>query len=387
MLPNISIRLTQGTLGQVNTISKTPAFILEGVAIASTLALNTPYEIFTLNDAIALGIEEGGVNDFAYKQLAAFYEEAGVQVQLFIMVTDQTLPTSLDLNNEYAKKLITYAKGSVRVLAAVSKSSGSEVIVDGLDENAHLAVDKAQALADSFTANHRPFRVIIGGNAYNGTPALLKDYKEDNKNRVAMFIGADDDSESAAVGRLLGRVCSIPVQRKPSRVLDGPVNGVTEAFLTDGNPIEDAEASWDAIHDKGYIFYRNHVGRSGYFYTSDPTLTSNTDDYNSLARGFVIDKAYLIGYDVLLNHLSDELDIAADGTIAPALVKAWEGEIENALNLQMTQDGEVSAVDVFIDHEQNVLSTNTLSVEIKLQPKGYSDFINVDLGYTITVNN
>lgn len=392
MQPNITITLDQNALNQtVQTADGIAGMVLQGVAVVSTLDINTPYAIYSLEDAEDLGIVQGGSNDFAWTQIKGFYDEALAGAELFIMVSDQTLPNMVDKDNEYAVKLLNYAEGTIRLLAIGVESDGDETITNGLDANAHLAVAKANALAEQFSDEYKPLRVVVGGNVYSGTPADLVDYKDNTTNRVAMFISADDNSKTASVGKFLGRLAKSPVQRKPSRVLDGPVEEVVEAYLTDGETVEDSDSTLDAIHDKGYIFYRRHVGRAGYFYSSDVTLTADSDDYNSIARGRVIDKAYLITYDTLLNHLSDEVELESNGRIDSSIVKAWEGEVENAIFANMKDTGEstrpeISGVEVTIDPTQNIASTNTLSVEVRIQPVGYADFIDVILGYALTVN-
>lgn len=385
MLPKISIVLGQGGTGQTNqTADGVSALILEGVAVAGIISLHETKTVYSVDELTAIGITSGGANDYAFTQIKGFYDEAGEGAELFIMLTDKTLTQSLDLANAYAKQLLSDASGKVRLLGAGRKKQTTPTITNGLNADAHAAVAKAQVLAEDFTSRYRPLRVAIGGNSYSGTASALKDYTTDDKNRVAMFIGADNSGKYASVGKFIGRLAKSPVQRKPSRVLDGAVKELTEAYLTDGAVVEDAENAWDTIHDKGYCFYRNHVGRAGYYYTGDPTLTTGADDYNSIARGRVIDKAYIITYDVLLNHLSDEVEINADGTMSPGLIKAWEGEIENAIVLQMKQYGEISNVFIDIDPKQNVISTNKVEVTVKIQPVGYADFIDVKLGYTIS---
>ena len=144
-----------------------------------------------------------------------------------------------------------------------------------------------------------------------------------------------------------------------------------------------------SIFDKGYIVPRKHVGRSGYFYADDPMACDPTDDYAHIASRRVIDKAYRIAYDTMLEELLDEIDLNEDGTMQHAVVKSWQQTLENAINRKMTANGELSATNgegckCFIDEKQNVASTSKIVVTLKVRPHGYSRYIDVNLGFQVT---
>ena len=72
-----------------------------------------------------------------------------------------------------------------------------------------------------------------------------------------------------------------------------------------------------------------------------------------------------------------------------AVVKSWQQTLENAINRQMTANGELSATDgegchVYIDEKQNVVSTSKIVVTLKVRPHGYSRYIDVNLGFQVT---
>jgi hypothetical protein len=114
-------------------------------------------------------------------------------------------------------------------------------------------------------------------------------------------------------------------------------------------------------------------------------LTGATDDFNSLARGLVMDEAVLIAYNVLVEELSDEVPVTEAGTIHPAIIKTWQNTIESQINGLMVNKGKLSGVKAYIDENQNVLQTNNMTVEMQLLPVGYSDFMTVNIGFTINL--
>ena len=75
-LPNIQFNISSNGLGLLQSdIQKIPGLVLTGatVAGANKVTVGNSYQIFSLDEAVNLGIEETGTNAFAYKHIAAFY--------------------------------------------------------------------------------------------------------------------------------------------------------------------------------------------------------------------------------------------------------------------------------------------------------------------------
>jgi hypothetical protein len=385
-LPNIQFNISSNGLGLAQAdIQKIPGFVLTGVTVAGAnkVTVGSSYQIFSLQEAINLGITLGGTNDFAFKQIKAFYDEAGKGAELWFMLTlaVTTMTQQADIDNNFARKLLSDAQGKIRVLGLLKKASAGEVITEGLDADVHLAVVKAQALAQDFANRYYPLRVIVSGNKFSGVVANLKDYAITNLNKVMILLANVDGSQEAAIGLTLGRLASTPTQRKLSRVKDGPIEPFA-AYFTNTATVATLDTAWDAIDTKNYVFLRSFANVSGFFFTGDKTLTVATDDFNSMARGLVMDEAVLIAYTTLVQELSDEIPVTDAGTVHPAIIKTWQGNVESQINQLMVEAGKLSAVRCFIDENQNVLVTNNVQVQLQLLPVGYADFITVNIGFT-----
>ena len=384
-LPKVLFNIAKDGLGRTTAIQKTTGLIVTGVTVSGKVELGKSYQIFSLKEAVALGISETQ-NPFAYKHIKAFYNQAPTGTPLWVMlVSDATTMTAmLDKDGVFAPTLIADARGAIRVLGVVKKATGSETITAGLDTDVQTAVVKGQALAEHFEKKYMPFRVVVSGNRWNGQVADLTNFSENELNKVACFIANDDKEKDAAIGLFLGKITKIPVQRKIHRVKDGNVLPLV-AYFTDGTTIDSKSDQWDAIDDKGYIFFRTFVGRSGYYFSGDNMLTKTTDDFKSLSNGLVMDKAMLLSYGVLVEELSDEVLLSKDGSIHPAIIKSWQTKLESTLQSQMVSQGELSAVKIDIDPTQRVLQTGKVVIGIKLLPVGYADFIEVNIGFTTTI--
>lgn len=387
-LPKVLFNIAKDGLGgPVDAGAKVPALISTGVTVGGKVQLGKSYQVFSLKEAKDLGITEDE-NPFAYKQVKSFYNMAGNGAELWLMLVSDatTMAEMLDKEGNYAPKLIGDAKGEIRVLGVAKEPTGSETLAGGLDEDVQTAIVKGQALAEHFALKYMPFRVLISGNAWNGSVSNLTDYTQSDYNKVSCLLGSENTGKYASIGLALGRITSIPVQRKIHRVKDGSVLPLV-AYFTDGTTIDSRADQWDAIDDKGYIFFRTFAGRSGYYFSGDKTLTRSTDDFKSLSNGFVMDKAMLIAYDALVEELSEEVLLNSNGTIHPAIIKSWQSKVETNLNGLMVQKGELSAVKVFINPKQDVLRSGKVVINIQLLPVGYAELIEVNIGFTTEIKD
>ncbi|MBN1250685.1 MAG: hypothetical protein JXA16_01020 [Bacteroidales bacterium] len=395
-LPGVTINVENGTLGSVSgTNDGITGMILSGVAVAEQIALNEPKQIFSLKEAEDLGLDEAydaanGVD--VYKQIKSFYSEGDSGLELWIMLVSQTVTLTemadkTDANN--AIKLLDAADGKIKVLAfsRVPDVSYVAVIVDGLDGDVFSAITNAQSLADYYASQMKPLRVVIAAREWTGVVSDLADLHERTDNRVVVsLLGLGEGNKNGDVGIILGRLASLPVQRNIGRVKDGSLS-IETAYLTDGNTLESKESGISAIYEKGYLFVRRYVGKSGYFFADDLTATSLTDDFSSTARGRVIDKAISLAYATYINEVNDEVSINIDGTLPAAYVKALQAAVENSINQTMTAENEISSVKCLIETNQNVLATNKLMVSLKIIPVGYTKEFEISLGFSNPLNN
>jgi len=183
---------------------------------------------------------------------------------------------------------------------------------------------------------------------------------------------------------LIGRLASTPVQRHPGRVKDGSMP-IVDAMIGD-KKIDIALDRVADVVDKGYVCLTTIIGKSGYYFDNADTATTPSSDYSSIMNRRVIDKAVRIAYQVYVEELKDELPVETDGTLAPSVVKHFQGLIDNAIGLQMTANGNISNAASYVDEKQDVTSTGMLEVNLSLQPLGYAEEIKVNLGFVLSLD-
>ncbi|TAN18827.1 MAG: hypothetical protein EPN37_04505 [Chitinophagaceae bacterium] len=381
-LPSVSIQLQNGLLGQVGIGDDGVAGLICSGPAPANLTLGAPVMITSVDQAI----NQYGISTTtnAYRHIKQFYDEAGTGAELYIMIVPSatTMIAMCDKTQAFAATLLTYGGGKIRLLG-VAKDPGSgyvPVVTAGIDQDVLGAMTNADALAAQFQGEYKPVRILLEGSAFNDTVASLQDLTLSSFNHVGIVLGSDTKSGSGCVGLALGRAAKVPPQRNIGRVKDGPLTGITEAYL--GSKTVDTDMTvgdLGTVNDKGYIFMRGFTGRSGFFWNDDKMAALPTDDYNSLARGRVIDKAIVIAYSTYVNEILDEIQVDSNGQISTAIIKSLQQLITNAINIAMGD--EISGFQAFIDPTQNVIATGQLNIVMSITPVGYSKQIIVQLGF------
>ena len=392
MLPRIKISYLNGQLG---TVGDSPdgqfALVCGATAAGGTFELEKAYSVRNMDDLAALGVTADN-NARLYKHVKEFYDEAegGTELVVYGVAKSTKMTALLDKNTGSARKLVEGQNGRLRGLFVAGDGDSTGSATEGLDPDVLSALPIAQQLAEWATEElYAPLFVILEGRGYTGDTGELRDLGELAYNRVGILIGdTESGSEGACVGTLAGRLAGLPVQRNAGRVKDGALFP-TEMYIGSVK-VDEGGSVVAGLYDKGYITPRKYVGRSGYFFTDDRLACDETDDYAHISHRRVIDKAYRIVYDTLLDMMLDELEVNEDGTLQAGIVKSWQQSVEDALNAGMTASGELSAGDdgagcvCYIDQTQNVLATSKVLVTVKVRPFGYARYVDVSLGFQVT---
>lgn len=396
MLPGVRIIFANGVLGQVEAMADgCLGFVALGakeVAGDEGFKLGKAYTIKKLCDLEALGVTAEN-NPNLYRNVKDFYEEAGDGVELWLMgfAEASTFASVLDKDNAAgAKALIRASNGKIRGLIAFKTPAAgyAATVKDGLDTDVSAALPKAQGLGEWATETLRaPIFTLVEGYGFSGNATELATLTTMEHNRVGVVIGdTTPNSKNACMGVVAGRIAISPVQRKISRVKDGALKPL--AIYIGDKLVEMADV--EMIDEKGYITFTTFVGRTGYYIADDNLATRVGDDYRALSNRRVIDKAYRIAYNTLLDDLNDEVPIATDGNLSPAWCTSVKSHVEQSIISNMTANGNLgndpgnpddTGVACSISYKQQILSTSRLAVGLRVKPNGYAKYIDVELGF------
>ncbi len=377
-LPQVSIKYQNGGLGRVAVPDdRVVALVINGIQ-------DNPLQLFSASEAFGHASTADATYGPEYlRQIQDFYRVAGEGAELWVQPVSSSISTVDLFNNGLIANLLDAAEGRINVVGLSrydAPGGAARTIAGGFDADIFNALDEAHAVGVAYATLNKPVRFIMDGKNYSGTPADLDNLKARSFHRVAVCLGANKaGAKNAAIGLLLGRIASIPVNRNIGRVKDGAAT--SDGHVTNGQSVKVLGSKATALHDKGYIFLRAHALKAGYFWNDDHMATTDTDDYYSLANGRVIDKAARIAYATFLEELLDEVQVdAATGRIAVTTVKGYQAKIERAIGLAMAADGEISGVQAFIDPTQDILATSKLVVDLRVTPTGTTRVIEVKLG-------
>lgn len=391
--PSLNIAFENGNIGSVTTSPDGVCVLVASAVANGGFVLNTPYTVYSLAEAEALGIIPTIAGNYElYKTIKEFYDEAGAGTELWLYGVAKT--KTLDELVAASAAVLTASNRRIRFVAVKYAPLVAEVAVTaGIRTGFPATLAAAQTIAQQFTTTKaQPVVFIIEGYNYSGVPADLIGFSATNFNRVMVLIGDTEKrtgttvSKGAAVGVLAGRIAKNQVHVNVGRVKDGALKPL--AFYILDTPVE--QVNIDALYNKGFVTLTTHTGKSGYYFVDDMMACELEDDYHYLTRRRVIDKAYVLANQTLTNFILDTVPLTNEGKIQAAYAKALETEVERVIAQEMSAKGELSVdatapndngVECVIDVTNNIAQDATIKGRIRVRPHGYGRFLEFTIGF------
>lgn len=372
-LPRVTVLYSNGNLlADIAAIDGIAGIVATVVTPALIGAVHT---VFNLADAETKGYTEAA-EPFIYRHIKEFYSEVGGNQELWIMGTadTMTMADALDDTDETgAKKLIKAANGKIRVLGICHKpAAGYNPGADFFDADVAASLLAAKTFCDARLAELVPVRILVEGRVIDDTSDTIFQPKTANVGYAGVVVGGSKPDGSASVGAALGRAVKYAAHIKIGKVANGPL-AIATVYI--GSKALKDVLNLDALHGGGIISFMQHPNKAGFYFGVD--RMASTDDYRLLAYGRVVDKAAIIAAAVYIEELESEVDVI-DGKIPEIDIQHLQGRLEQSIKTGMGE--QISSVSIYIDPTQNIINTSRLVVKLRIQPKGYTSFIDVDLG-------
>ncbi len=318
---------------------------------------------------------------FLHRQISEFYAEIGGSQDLWIFGVEDTMTMTdmVDVNHRNGvRKLLAYTQGKVNLVGVCRNPSEGYNAGNGfLDSDVQDALIKSKALGQYQQSINRPVRFLIEGRVNDLSATPIDEPKTTENTYSGVVLGGSKNDGSASVGQVLGRACKYPAHIKIGNGQNGTLSN-TDSFIGD-KPLEEFEpAEMDAFSEAGYIHHHIREGIAGYYYSVD--TMAGIDDFRNLALGRLMDKAQRIATTTAMPFLETSVRITKEGTINESDAMYIEQVIKSQLLAQM--NGQVSDIDVIVPTDQDLINTNTLDIEVKIQPLGYLTWISIKLGLT-----
>ena len=382
---DVNITIASGGLGgTIQTNDGVVGMVLTGVPDTGGYAVGTPIKITSLAGLALAGITKDS-NEFAYRQVFEFYAQAGEGAVLYLLLAADTLLIKdiCDIGGGVST-LMDYANGAIRVIGAMTNDdlcyTEPPSKTSGITNDIQDAMNRLQTNLQAYFVAKRPARGIIGGTSYELSDfdgALVINSGTSN-DRVGLLYGdTQQNSQCSALGLMLGRVASIRVSEKISKVRLGKLTA--QAIYYGATLFENTGTTPADIAHSGYITFTTYPNIAGYFFSGDSMATDSAGDYAMLCRGRIIDKATILAYKTYVQEIDDDVLINADGTLDAGFCKWLSQQVVNQINNTMKVNGEVSNAECIIDPAQNILANNDLKMKIRVTPVAYLTTIDIEL--------
>lgn len=282
------------------------------------------------------------------------------------------------------------AQGEIKQLGIYQKSSAF----------ATSQVTSLQAVLDTLETNHKTISSVVYQADFSAVSDLttLSDLKALSGKNITVTIGQDGANVGYALwrattksigclGTTLGAISLAKVNESIRWI--AKFNMASDEYDTlafaNGDFYTDlSDGTISGIDTVGYVFLKKEVGLVGSYHNRPHTAIALTSDYTWIYNNRTIDKAIRGLRTFLLPQLASPLVINANGTLNEDTIAYFDTLCKRALEV-MQREAELSAFAVTIDPTQNVLSTNTLTIAVKLVPVGVADTIEVNVGFALSV--
>ena len=179
----------------------------------------------------------------------------------------------------------------------------------------------------------------------------------------------------------MARAISVKPHRHLGAVEDGPLYNVRALY-------RDEATTTLKLMDSRFLTLRSR-GRNRFYVEQPLTMALKSSDYAPLHNGRVMDKACRIAHTSLEPYVNVDWIVQADGTLAEYEARAIESKVlsdlVNNLLAGSAAEKNASAILFSVSRKEKVVTSQKLPVTIRMQPKAYSRWIDLDIGFTKTV--
>lgn len=376
-LPKVSVTFAEGNL--LKAIQNIDGFA--GMVLTGSILASTPKVIYSLADAETLGIT-AAAEAYAHRQIKEFYQELGGNQKLHIMLVPDTMSMEdmLDVTEANgAIKLCSTTNREISLLAVGRNPAGAyDGGTDFFDDDVAAALTKSITFGENRRQDLNFMGILVEGRVENFESAVLADFTALDADYATPVVGGSANDGSASIGTALGRLVRFAAHIKAGKVTNGPVS-LSTVYIGDKEVKDRVDVA--TIHSKGCLSFMQHPQKAGYYFGID--RMANTGDYSLMVRRRIVNKAAAIATAVAIEDIEGEVDVDADGKIASYEIAQVKARIEQQIDNLMGD--QISGREVYINPDQDIINTSTFAIEVKVQPKGYKSFINIEVGLTTTV--
>lgn len=394
-----------------------------GFSVLSLSALSTALEV-TLH--VPTGTALTNYNNLE-AQVRDFYRNAPDGTRLYIIVLQSNYlandATKYDEEREIAN---IFAISSASIMNRFVELAGGNMSAIGVIYNDYNPTPHASSSAQGLLKDKDTTYFLRGGgvagignvndfcnnrNAKGGLVAFYQITENQDTQGVAEFdlkllnasnvcaintvLGNSNTDVRPCIGLALGVASRNSVQVNIGRVSDGSVIGGTNAYFNiiedqhdvarDGATIlvDDHSDLYNGYFDGARIGLLTRDRKAGYFWSGDSTCQLASDGINRINRHRALNKAGRIARDILLDYINSDIPLTGSGAPQPSWVAGVTGRISVSL-LEMVNRGEISLFTVTVPTGQNILTDNSVELNVSITPIGTAETVNLNIRETVS---
>ena len=263
-------------------------------------------------------------------------------------------------------------------------------------------VTAIQTVCDTLYSENQPLVVIHNPNTVSITTiAALPNLNGLDSEMVSVSIGQDltgvgnflyqtNGVSVGSGGTLLGCISSALVSENIAWTGEFRLDSGDEfdklAFSNGVTYLSASSSALNTLTTYKYVYIKKFgADYPGSYFNVDLTCTASTSDFARIRNNRTMQKAVRNVRTSLLPFLNSPININTDGTLTEDVIQRFKALCEKTLD-QMRTANEISQRQVLIDPTQDILSTNTLTIGIKIIPIGSAEQIEVNIGFATSLN-
>ena len=326
--------------------------------------------------------------DILYYHVSEFFRrqpKGKLYIGIYATADVGTFANMADLQN--------YATGSIRQLFIYQKSAVFST----------AQVNAIQAQNTSLEAIRIPYWSVILGGEISGT-ADLTGYAVNLKALTAPQVTVTIAQDGAAKGFKLYKATGKSITNGGEALGTLSLSAVNNNWAWIGKfQVASSELDtlafangqlWTALSNGaqtnldtlGFAILRKVQGLNGSYHNNPWTCITSANDYSRINRNRTIYKAIESVRAILLPETGGDVKVNANGTLTLDKIGYYKGLGQQAL-ATMVSDNELSAYNIIINPNQNIVSTGILVVTVELLPIGSADFITVNIGFVTQLSS
>jgi hypothetical protein len=356
--------VTGGTIGTTGCVIK---YTLDGgETYSADIALGTANSYAIPNSGITLNFAAGTLvagDVYKWTSTEPLWAIADVQAAILALKNSTYSPKFIQLVGKVSAANCTTLDTEMTGLETAARFTG--LLAHARDNNAgeSQATWKSSLQADFLNFSSKRIGVTAGHYQIN-SPISGRMYRRPLSFAVAARLHKN------AIGVDAGQVS------------DGGLAGLRSS-ATDGKIYHDERTS-PGLDGSRFLVAQTHIGEAGFFVTNPNLMAPAGSDFVWWQYRFVIDEACRIARNVLMKFLNSSVRVnATTGFIVEKDAQDLESRLGVALRngLVHVRPQAASSVSAVVSRVDNIISTKTINVTVRVVPLGYLKTINLDLGF------